>query len=45
MGSEILRRLRDQALMLPEDERAELAHDLVNSSDTPAPIARRVRLA
>jgi putative addiction module component (TIGR02574 family) len=36
MGSETLRRLRDEALMLPEGERAELAHELVRSLDAPA---------
>ncbi|MFO1128165.1 MAG: addiction module protein [Rhodospirillales bacterium] len=36
MGSETLRRLRDEALMLPEGERAELAHELVKSLDAPA---------
>lgn len=36
MGTETLRRLRSEALMLPEAERAELAHALVKSLDAPA---------
>jgi putative addiction module component (TIGR02574 family) len=35
MGSQILERLRSQALDLPEADRAELAHDLVTSLDGP----------
>jgi putative addiction module component (TIGR02574 family) len=31
-----LRKLRSEALMLPEAERAELAHELVKSLDAPA---------
>jgi len=34
MGS--LRELRSEVLSLPEAERAELAHELVNSLDAPA---------
>lgn len=36
MATETLRRLRSEALMLPETERAELAHELVKSLDAPA---------
>ena len=36
MGSDTLRWLRDQGLMLPAGERAELAHELVKSLDAPA---------
>ena len=36
MASEILSKLRAEALMLPEAERAELAHELVKSLDAPA---------
>jgi putative addiction module component (TIGR02574 family) len=36
MATETLRRLRSEALMLPEAERAELAHELVKSLDAPA---------
>ncbi len=36
MASAILRRLRDEALLLPDGERAELAHELVKSLDAPA---------
>jgi putative addiction module component (TIGR02574 family) len=35
MGAETLNKLRSEALMLPESERAELAHALVKSLDTP----------
>ena len=35
MGSQILERLRSQALDLPEADRAVLAHDLVSSLDGP----------
>ena len=35
MGSQILERLRSQALELPEADRAVLAHDLVASLDGP----------
>ncbi|MEN8260610.1 MAG: addiction module protein [Pseudomonadota bacterium] len=35
MGTETLRKLRSEALMLPEAERAELAHALVMSLDAP----------
>ena len=35
MKTEILNKLRSEALMLPEAERAELAHALVRSLDTP----------
>jgi putative addiction module component (TIGR02574 family) len=33
MSSRIMERLRDEALQLPEAERAELAHELVKSLD------------
>lgn len=36
MSSEILEKLRSEALMLPSEERAELAHALVKSLDAPA---------
>jgi putative addiction module component (TIGR02574 family) len=36
MGAETLSKLRSEALMLPEAERAELAHALVKSLDAPA---------
>ncbi len=36
MATEILRKLRSEALMLPETERAELAHELIKSLDAPA---------
>ncbi len=36
MGTEALNKLRSEALMLPEAERAELAHVLVQSLDAPA---------
>lgn len=36
MGPETLGRLRAEALQLPETERAELAHALVQSLDAPA---------
>ena len=36
MGTETLGKLRSEALMLPEAERAELAHALVKSLDAPA---------
>lgn len=36
MSSQALNKLRDEALDLPEPERAELAHDLVSSLDGPA---------
>ncbi|MHB8473881.1 MAG: addiction module protein [Gammaproteobacteria bacterium] len=36
MGTETLSKLRSEALMLPEAERAELAHALVKSLDAPA---------
>jgi len=36
MNSRILDKLRQDALQLPEAERAELAHDLVQSLDEPA---------
>lgn len=35
MKTEILNKLRSEALMLPEAERAELAHALVRSLDAP----------
>lgn len=35
MGTETLGKLRSEALMLPEAERAELAHALVKSLDAP----------
>lgn len=35
MGTGTLSKLRSEALMLPEAERAELAHDLVISLDNP----------
>lgn len=35
MATEILRKLRSEALQLSELERAELAHDLVKSLDAP----------
>ena len=36
MGSATLEKLRSEALRLPEQERAELAHELVKSLDSPA---------
>jgi|CXWL01.1.fsa_nt_gi putative addiction module component (TIGR02574 family) len=36
MASVALRHVRDKALELSEDERAELAHDLLESLDGPA---------
>jgi putative addiction module component (TIGR02574 family) len=36
MATETLRKLRSKVLMLPEAERAELAHELVKSLDAPA---------
>lgn len=36
MGTGTLSRLRTEALMLPEAERAELAYELVKSLDAPA---------
>ncbi|NIR49314.1 addiction module protein [candidate division KSB1 bacterium] len=36
MATETLHKLRSEALMLPEAERAELAHELVKSLDAPA---------
>lgn len=36
MGTEALNKLRSEALMLPETERAELAYALVMSLDAPA---------
>jgi putative addiction module component (TIGR02574 family) len=36
MSTEILRKLRSEALTLPETERAELAHELIKSLDAPA---------
>ena len=36
MSTEMLRKLCSEALMLPEAERAELAHELVKSLDAPA---------
>ena len=36
MATEILRKLRSEALTLSEAERAELAHELVKSLDAPA---------
>ncbi|MBI3561272.1 MAG: addiction module protein [Gammaproteobacteria bacterium] len=36
MGTEALSKLRSEALMLSEAERAELAHALVTSLDAPA---------
>lgn len=35
MSADTLRKLRSEALMLPEPERAELAHALVESLDAP----------
>ncbi len=35
MSSPTLEKLRSEALLLPEPERAELAHDLVKSLDSP----------
>lgn len=35
MATEILRKLRSEALLLSETERAELAHELVKSLDAP----------
>jgi putative addiction module component (TIGR02574 family) len=35
MGDSDLEKLREQALRLPDAERAELAHDLVKSLDEP----------
>lgn len=36
MSADTLRKLRSEALTLPETERAELAHALVESLDAPA---------
>jgi putative addiction module component (TIGR02574 family) len=36
MSSPTLEKLRSEALRLPEPERAELAHDLVKSLDSPS---------
>lgn len=36
MGTETLRKLRSEVLLLPEAERAELAHELIKSLDAPA---------
>lgn len=36
MTSATLEKLRSEALTLPEEERAELAHDLMKSLDAPA---------
>lgn len=36
MGTKALSKLRSAVLMLPEAERAELAHELVKSLDAPA---------
>lgn len=36
MGTNALNKLRSEALMLPEAERAELAHALVKSLDAPS---------
>lgn len=36
MGTDALKKLRSEALMLPEADRAELAHALVTSLDAPA---------
>jgi putative addiction module component (TIGR02574 family) len=36
MATETLRKLRSEVLMLPETERAELAHELIKSLDAPA---------
>lgn len=36
MATEALKKLRSEALMLPEADRAELAHALVTSLDAPA---------
>lgn len=38
MGTGTLSRLRSEALLLPEAERAELAHELVKSLDAPADV-------
>ena len=35
MGTEALKKVRSEALMLPEADRAELAHALVTSLDAP----------
>lgn len=35
MSTDTMRKLRSEALMLPEPERAELAHALVESLDAP----------
>lgn len=36
MATESLHKLRSEVLMLPESERAELAHELIKSLDAPA---------
>ncbi len=36
MSTEALEQLRSQVLTLPEQERAKLAHDLIQSLDAPA---------
>lgn len=38
MGTEALKKVRSEALMLPEADRAELAHALVTSLDAPADV-------
>jgi putative addiction module component (TIGR02574 family) len=38
MATETLRKLRSEALLLPEAERAELAHELVKSLDAPTDV-------
>ncbi len=36
MATETLHKLRSEVLMLPETDRAELAHELIKSLDAPA---------
>lgn len=36
MGTQSLHKLRSEVLMLPENDRAELAHELIKSLDAPA---------